>query len=41
MTIAAFISDEVNGHYFGDFDNKTEYGISPIKQHEKYKDHGL
>ena len=25
----------------GDFDNKTEYGISPIKQAEKYKDHGF
>ena len=25
----------------GDFDKKTEYGISPIKQAEKYKDHGF
>ena len=25
----------------GDFDNKTEYEISPIDQAEKYKDHGF
>ena len=25
----------------GDFDNKTEYGMSPIDQAEKYKDHGF
>ena len=25
----------------GDFDNKTEYEISPIEQAEKYKDHGF
>ena len=25
----------------GDFDNKTEYNISPIEQAEKYKDHGF
>ena len=25
----------------GDFDNKTEYGISPIEQAAKYKDHGF
>ncbi len=25
----------------GDFDNKTEYKISPIDQAEKYKDHGF
>ena len=25
----------------GDFDNKTEYVISPIEQAEKYKDHGF
>ena len=25
----------------GDFDNKTEYGISPIEQAGKYKDHGF
>ena len=25
----------------GDFDKKTEYEISPIKQAEKYKDHGF
>ena len=25
----------------GDFDNKTEYGVSPIDQAGKYKDHGF
>ena len=25
----------------GDFDNKTEYEMSPIEQAEKYKDHGF
>ena len=25
----------------GDFDNKTEYGMSPIDQARKYKDHGF
>ena len=25
----------------GDFDNKTEYDISPVDQAEKYKDHGF
>ena len=25
----------------GDFDNKTEYGMSPIEQAGKYKDHGF
>ena len=25
----------------GNFDNKTEYEISPINQAEKYKDHGF
>ena len=25
----------------GDFDNKTEYKISPLEQAEKYKDHGF
>ena len=25
----------------GDFDNKTEYEISPVEQAEKYKDHGF
>ena len=25
----------------GDFDNKTEYEISPLEQAEKYKDHGF
>ena len=25
----------------GDFDNKTEYGISPVEQARKYKDHGF
>jgi phosphoribosylformimino-5-aminoimidazole carboxamide ribotide isomerase len=25
----------------GDFDNKTEYGMSPIDQAERYKDHGF
>ena len=25
----------------GDFDNKTEYNISPIDQATKYKDHGF
>tara|TARA_Y100000816_G_scaffold3907_1_gene2383 strand:- start:127 stop:843 length:717 start_codon:yes stop_codon:yes gene_type:complete len=25
----------------GDFDNKTEYKVSPIEQAEKYKDHGF
>ena len=25
----------------GDFDNKTEYKMSPIEQAEKYKDHGF
>ena len=25
----------------GDFDNKTEYKISPVEQAEKYKDHGF
>jgi phosphoribosylformimino-5-aminoimidazole carboxamide ribotide isomerase len=25
----------------GDFENKTEYGISPIVQAGKYKDHGF
>tara|TARA_Y100000817_G_scaffold236283_1_gene188446 strand:+ start:788 stop:1507 length:720 start_codon:yes stop_codon:yes gene_type:complete len=25
----------------GDFDNKTEYNISPVDQAEKYKDHGF
>ena len=25
----------------GDFDNKTEYKLSPIDQAEKYKDHGF
>jgi phosphoribosylformimino-5-aminoimidazole carboxamide ribotide isomerase len=25
----------------GDFDNKTEYKISPLDQASKYKDHGF
>ena len=25
----------------GDFDNKTEYGISPVEQAKKYRDHGF
>ena len=25
----------------GDFDNKTEYKMSPFEQAEKYKDHGF
>ena len=25
----------------GDFDNKTEYKMSPVDQAEKYKDHGF
>ena len=25
----------------GDFDNKTEYGMSPVEQAGKYKDHGF
>ena len=25
----------------GDFDNKTEYKVSPVEQAEKYKDHGF
>ena len=25
----------------GDFENKTEYGMSPIDQAKKYKDHGF
>ena len=25
----------------GDFDNKTEYEISPVEQARKYKDHGF
>ena len=25
----------------GDFENKTEYGMSPAQQAEKYKDHGF
>ena len=25
----------------GDFDNKTEYDVSPVEQAEKYKDHGF
>ena len=25
----------------GDFDNKTEYGMSPVEQASKYKDHGF
>ena len=25
----------------GDFDNKTEYEISPVDQAKKYKDHGF
>ena len=25
----------------GDFDNKTEYDISPVEQARKYKDHGF
>ena len=25
----------------GDFDNKTEYEMSPVEQAEKYKDHGF
>ena len=25
----------------GDFNNKTEYGISPVDQASKYKDHGF
>ena len=25
----------------GDFDNKTEYNISPVEQAAKYKDHGF
>jgi len=25
----------------GDFDNKTEYGVSPVEQAGKYKDHGF
>ena len=25
----------------GDFDNKTEYKISPVEQAGKYKDHGF
>ena len=25
----------------GDFDNKTEYEVSPVEQAEKYKDHGF
>jgi len=25
----------------GDFDNKTEYKMSPVEQAEKYKDHGF
>ena len=25
----------------GNFDNKTEYGISPIEQANRYKDHGF
>ena len=25
----------------GDFDNKTEYNMSPVEQAEKYKDHGF
>ena len=25
----------------GDFDNKTEYGMSPAEQANKYKDHGF
>ena len=25
----------------GDFDNKTEYEMSPVDQAEKYKDHGF
>jgi len=25
----------------GDFDNKTEYNVSPVEQAEKYKDHGF
>ena len=25
----------------GDFDNKTEYDISPVQQAGKYKDHGF
>ena len=25
----------------GDFNNKTDYGISPVEQAHKYKDHGF
>ena len=25
----------------GDFDNKTEYEMSPVEQAEKFKDHGF
>ena len=25
----------------GDFDNKTEYEMSPVEQARKYKDHGF
>ena len=25
----------------GDFDNKTEYKVSPVEQAEKFKDHGF
>ena len=25
----------------GDFDNKTEYELSPVEQARKYKDHGF
>ena len=25
----------------GDFDNKTEYNMSPVEQADKYKDHGF